>query len=242
MSKTEALSTTTKGGILALRGDAATLVQTVRENVGNETLSSFDLDRIKVPAGGGTFWSVPTMENPDGEPQKSVAGVIVYTTVQRAYWATPFGDSGGGTPPDCFSTDTLIGIGTPGGPCAHCAFAQFGSDAGGIGQACKQFRTVFLLREQGALPAVIVVPPGSLKNLKRYLLSLASNGLPYWSVVTEFALVQAKSKGGVTYSQVSPKMARRLDEGEVASARAYSETIRPLVADVQIIEQTEVAA
>lgn len=242
MSKTEALSTTTKGGILALRGDAATLVQTVRENVGNETLSSFDLDRIKVPAGGGTFWSVPTMENPDGEPQKSVAGVIVYTTVQRAYWSTSFEASGGGTPPDCFSTDTLIGVGTPGGACAHCPFAQFGSDAKSNGQACKMFRTVFLLRESGALPAVIAVPPGSLKNLKRYLLSLASNGLPYWAVVTEFALAQAKSQSGITYSQVSPKMLRRLDEDEVAKARAYSETIRPLVAEVPMVEHAEVAA
>jgi len=58
---------------LALSGGAK-MGELLRQNLGGEEVKATDiLDRIKVPSGGGTFWTVPTL---DGEKsEKYLAGV-----------------------------------------------------------------------------------------------------------------------------------------------------------------------
>lgn len=229
--------------IAALQLDPTSLLEALRENIGAEPLSPADLDRVKVPAGGATYWSVPTLDNPEGEPAKAITGVIVVTSLRRAYWREAFADSGGGNPPDCYSDDSVTGVGNPGGTCATCPHAQFGSGIGGAGQACKQFRELYLLREghSGTLPTLVVVSPASLKPVKKYLFALANEGLTYWSVVTELSLAQAKSKtSGITYSQIVPRLSRRLNPEEVARAKAYSEAIKPVVLSAATVDRSAV--
>ena len=38
----------------------------------------FSFDRVKLPAGGGTTFEIPSAENEEGEMVKAITGVIVY--------------------------------------------------------------------------------------------------------------------------------------------------------------------
>src|SRR3990167_10027573 len=97
--------------------------ETVAENLGGATLSLGDLTRITVPAGGATAWEVPTLTGM--ESVKEVEGVVVFWSAQRAYWKEAF--AGAGVQPDCSSSDAVTGYGNPGGACADCELAKWGS-------------------------------------------------------------------------------------------------------------------
>ena len=78
----------------------------------------FSIDRVKLPAGGGTAFEVPAEDGEDTEMVKDITGVILYNHLAYAYYASAF--AGGHAAPDCSSIDGATGIGTPGG---HCLFA-----------------------------------------------------------------------------------------------------------------------
>jgi hypothetical protein len=203
--------------------DSQETMQIIRDNLGNGGLSVFDLDRIKVPAGGSKTW---TMQTVDGEVEvKSIDGIIIYFRDTRAYWPQSFADSGGGTSPDCASHDGLIGIGTPGGACARCPLAQFGS--GGEGQACKQVRMLFVLREHDMLPVVVALPPTSIKPVRQYFMRLASANQPIYGVVTSLTLETTKSTGGINYSRVVPSRLASLSPEQLARVKSYVAEIKP---------------
>ena len=89
------------------------ILKTIRFNLGGEAVTPRDLNRIHVPLGGSTIW---TVAEGDGEEtaHKVLAGIIVHIARRRAYWSRsePSGD-----PPDCSSSDCLQGVGAPGGRC-----------------------------------------------------------------------------------------------------------------------------
>lgn len=207
---------------LAGGGEMATILE---QNMGGEELTMFDLERIRVPSGGGIAWEVT---GDDGEPEvvRSLEGIVVFTKIGRSYWSEGLDAGGGGTPPDCSSPDGVRGIGSPGGLCRDCALSQWGSDdpsGEGRGQACTQRRYMFILREGCALPAVVSVPPTSLKAIKRWLFQLASRSRPYWSVVAKFELVKTKNKGGIEYAQIKATTVRALTPSEIATVQAYAQ-------------------
>ena len=216
---------------LALTGDPKGLIETMQQNVGGGKLSEFDLDRIKVPAGGGLSWEVPGLETTQAP---HVDGVVVLWRDPRAFWEKGFEESGGGTPPDCSSPDGVVGVGNPGGPCASCPHSQWGSKEDGRGQACKQMRLLLMLREGDMLPVAVVAPPTSLGPLRKLFLRLVSKNVPYWSVVLRLGLVKEKSAGNFTYSKIVPSVIGRLDEQASAAARAYGEAMAPAFAAVQV--------
>ena len=118
----------------ALQAEPKFLKELVQDNLGGGNLSPFDLEKISIPSAGSLFWTVPTLE---GDPitTKELLGIILFVQDARAYWKQNFGESGGGTPPDCTSEDAITGHGDPGGSCSECPYSVFGSD-GGDGQAC----------------------------------------------------------------------------------------------------------
>ena len=210
------------------------VAEIIKENIGNSTIGQFDLDRIKVPAGGATVWSVPTLEG--DEPAKELLGVIVHFQDQRAYWAESFGKGGGGSPPDCSSLDMQVGVGNPGGDCSRCPFAQFGSavrDDGseGRGQACRSIRALYVLLPNSVLPLVVPIPPSSLKPVRSYFLRLSSQAVPYHKVITRLKLARTKSGDGIDYAQVQVEMAQRLTDADHAR-------ILPLKKMIQAAAQT----
>jgi hypothetical protein len=190
-------------------------VKTIIANLAGEQLSVADFNRIKVPSSGGTKWTIETAAGE--EMAETLEGVILHNTRRRAYWENPNPSQ---TPPDCASADMVTGIGSPGGPCDACPFNQFGSAKNGHGKACKEVRLFFLLRKGQVLPDVVSVPPGSLKNVRKYLTSLP---VPFWGVVTQLALVKANNADNVAYAKIAPKMVGALDE---ASRTVIVETMR----------------
>ncbi|MFZ5926320.1 MAG: hypothetical protein ACOYX1_02620 [Acidobacteriota bacterium] len=225
--------------ILAFHTDLDTINAALSTNIGSGGLTEFDLPRIKIPAGGGIRWAVPTLEGEVMEP--SIEGVIVLARDTRAYYSQPISETGGSQPPDCWSADGATGSGKPGGACLACPLARYGSAPGGRGQACKQIKQLFVLRGSLLLPEVVTLPPTSLKPAKQYLLKLTSQGVPYYAVVTRIGLERTKNAQGIAYSRAVLSFVRRLAPEEVERAREYHEMLKPLVQRMAVdLEAAEV--
>jgi hypothetical protein len=225
--------------ILAFHTDLDAINAALSTNIGAGGLSEFDLPRIKMPAGGGLQWAVPTLEGEAMEP--SIEGVIVLARDTRAYYSQPISETGGSQPPDCWSADGTTGSGKPGGACLACPLARYGSAQGSRGQACKQIKQLFVLRGSLLLPEVVTLPPTSLKAAKQYLLKLTSQGVPYYAVVTRIGLERTRNAQGIAYSRAVLSFVRRLAPEEVGRAREYHEMLKPLVQRMTVdLEATEV--
>jgi hypothetical protein len=101
----------------------------------------------------------------------------------------------------------VTGIGTPGGLCATCPYAQWGSDPKGSGgQACKTIGTLFVMKPGEMLPVVVPVPVASVQPLKKFMLSLSSKNIKYSNAIVSIGLEQAQSKKGIKYSKLKPRL------------------------------------
>lgn len=213
----------------ALSSDPAKALAVLRENMGGEKLTEFDLERIKVPSGGGNFWEVPSIDGPT--PQKTIEGIVVLTKNVRAYWPLALEEGGGNDPPQCTSADSVIGVGDPGGACETCPYSQFGSARDGRGQACKQMRQLFILTESGVLPLVLTLPPTSLANARKYFMRLASaQGRYYWETLTKVSLEEATNAGGQKFSRATFAVGDPLNEADAAAVAAYKAALEPVLA------------
>lgn len=235
--------------VLALSGDTEALALAFAENLGGEKISVFDLERIKVPSGGGPAY---TIVDPDGteDSAKELTGIVVWLESRKSYWSDTSPD---GSPPDCKSDDCTTGMGKWDSEdpdrvvprsCAHCEFNEFGTavnDKGELtaGKACKDTRLVFFVREgvESMLPSLVILPPTSLKPMARYLLSLASKGVAITACLTKLALVKESNQTGTEYSACKPSMIRRLDEGETKTLRRYVDGIKIAFASLDTSQQ-----
>lgn len=215
-------------------------VQTaLAENLGGSSLSAFDFQRIRVPAGGGMAWEVMDAETGAVDATTSFEGVIVSWNDQKAFWKRGLDEAGAVQgPPDCFSLDCVQGKGDPGILCASCPNNNFGTAKGGTarGKACKDVRLLFVCRPGDVLPELVPVPPTSLKGVKSYFLRLAARGIPYWKAVTRFKLVKDKNGAGISYAKIDLECAGVIGGADVVPVREYSETIRRMLgkATVQV--------
>lgn len=216
----------------ALNLNSEEIALALRENLGNEKLSAKDLDVVKVPAGGGLAWEIPSI---DGiQTEKEFSGIIIHWTPPRTYWEQAF--TGDNTPPTCYSLDGLVGIGTPGGDCEKCPFSQWGSGINGS-QACHQSRQLFVLLEENVLPIIVRLPPTSIKPCRKYFQRLASQAMPTSSVVTKFTLEKDKSASNFTYSRVVLTVERRLTPEENARIQALKAAIAPQLERAVVIDR-----
>ena len=201
--------------------------EAVITNLGENGMNVADFERIKIPAGGGTVW---TMQGLDGEEvARELTGIIVVWRDTRAYWSVPLDQSDGNMPPDCYSLDARTGTGNPGGKCADCPYAQFGSDPRGEGQACKLVRQLFLLREENFLPQIVTLPPSSIKPARQYFMRLASKAVPCYSLVTRVGLEKTKNGQGIVYSRATFTSCGRLTPEQAARAKEYAVMLQPLL-------------
>lgn len=215
--------------LVALSASMAELQQIIKDDLGDDQLSQFDLERVNIPAGGGNQWEVPSLDD-EAETLKSLVGVIVYQKTTRSYWKESLEASGGGTPPDCASLDGATGIGDPGGDCFTCPLNQFPSEGGA--KPCKEMRVFFLLQPDAYLPLAVSLPPTSIQPARKYLLRLASKGVHYRSVLTEIGLEKDKNAGGITYSKATFKVLERLSPDQVEKMHQYGEMLKPMLAAV----------
>lgn len=193
------------------------------ENLGSEELTANDLPRVTVPAGGGTMFSVPGIDGP--QDTKEIVGIIVATKHVRAYWPDSFDETGGGTPPQCFSEDGEHGIGDPGIECATCPNAAFGTAKKGKGKACSEKRLIFLTTPDEILPITIIAPPTSLKNVKSYLMGLTSRGKKLHEILTGITLEKDKSADNIVFSKLVLRKVGEVENKELM--QAYANSIKP---------------
>lgn len=194
----------------------------IAENMGDGGMNPAQLDRVKIPSGGGLSWELPSLDG-DVETARELQGIIVHWHDVRAYWPMKFSGAGSG-PPVCSSADGRVGKGKPGGPCSTCAFSQWESGDNG-GQACKQARLLYLLRPDSLLPITITLAPMSLKPSKEYFLRLASKGVLYRHVVTGISLKKAQNKGGITFAQAQFRYLGPVETDMKKAVDAYHKTI-----------------
>lgn len=217
------------------------LAQTLRANTGPRGLREFDLDRVTVPTGGGRLWSVPSLRGQQSE--EALEGIILHFQDGRAYYKEEYEKTGGGTPPDCVSIDLEHGSGDPGGECAQCPFAAFGSkEKGGVaqrGQACGEHRVLFMIRKDNIIPMVIKIPPTSLGEARKFGLRLASSYIPYFAVVTRLTLVPDRNKSGISFSKVQFAMVEQLPDEAAKRVAALAAVIAPQMKEVMEKIMTE---
>lgn len=189
----------------------------------------FDLDRIKLPTGGGNFFELPGLDGPT-PAQEFHAVITAVRANQKAWHRTTMDEGGGGSFPDCRSYDGETGWGNRDlepeanelgeavqgqHSCADCPWNQFGSARGeGSGKDCSDSTHLVFYREGVALPDLMIVPAGSLKAVRNYLLSLAKHGVHPQRVVTSFKLDPAVSRSGQKYSRLNLTVARTLTDAE----------------------------
>jgi len=219
-----------------IKMDSDSLAEVIEANIGGQGISRFDLDKLKVPGSGGTIWEVPTLEGT--EAKEEVEGIILHWKDVRAFWFDDY--SGDNSPPDCYSDDTIIGVGDPGGKCKDCPYSQWGSADKGDGQKCKQMRIMFLLRKDDILPLALTAPPTSVKNIRNYFMRLASRGIPFYGVVTGLNLEKAKSSTGIDYSQIKPEYKERIEPEMAEEIKAYREKIKSRLEEVRIDQKEDV--
>ena len=196
-------------------------------NLGDSGMTASDFERIKIPAGGSTAW---TLQGLDGEEMvKELTGIIVAWRDTRAYWSVPMEQSEGNMPPDCYSLDARTGIGKPGGDCLKCPFAQFGSNPRGEGQACKLVRQLFFLREDNLLPEIVNLPPSSIKPARQYFMRLASKAVPCYSLITKIGLEKTKNAQGIVYSRATFTSGGRLTPEQAARVKEYAAMLQPFL-------------
>ena len=231
-----------EGFAIATQGEKVKVV--LEANLGGDKISQFDLDKVTVPAGGGIAWEVPGLMGPESTPE--IEGVIVGWKPVRSLYLTSFQDAPG-TPPNCSSDDGLVGFGDPlekgieeRRDCATCPMNQWGSAIDGNGKRCAERRLLFVLRKNDQIPIMVVVPPTSLKNAKSYFLRLTQNNVPYYGVITGLTLSKAKSKSGITYSQIEFKVKGILAEPDVEMFQSYAEfwneVIKGIRFDPELVE------
>lgn len=197
---------------------AANLAAVAQDNLEEVDFSLSLLDRIGVPSGGGLAFSIV---NADGEevPAVELNCIIAGIKSIRVYWEKSLDDAGnGGTPPDCFSDDSKVGTGYPGGDCKTCPLNDWGSDPkGGKGKACGQRKLLFLYLPDDTMPRVLSVPPSSLKAVDKYLMRLTNAGKRYWEVVTRVTLAKKQNTAGIAYSELQCAMAGSLSAEQITT-------------------------
>jgi hypothetical protein len=221
-----------------LAQDTYEVAELLTENLGNEGIDRFALERIKMGAGGSPGYVIcPADSTDDQTPVKEFQAIVVHDHGSRTYYKQAFGtgDAQAGSPPDCASNDGETGQGDNGESigihqCSSCPQAQWGSHSRGAGQACAAQRVVYLYRSdcENIFPSMLVVPPTSLTPWKNYKASLTNKMIRMTGALHTFQTIK-KNKGGNDTTILAPKFERKLTDEEKAQVATLAESIKGLV-------------
>lgn len=151
---------------------------------------------------------VEMFANQAGEKFSSFKGIILHHSPTNAYWENDFSTSGGGTPPECASTNGEYpdsGEKKQCKTCFKCTQNTFGSGKDGKGKACKNLWRLHILVEGQQIPKRLTLPPSNIGVLQDFLVDLRDVGVPHELAILEFTLIPEKSKSGIEYSLINIK-------------------------------------
>lgn len=210
------------------------------EGLGSSQVGIGDITRLKVPSGGSTMWTVPTIDGEIGSKELNII-ILLVKAGEKAWWLE---QDPSGTRPACISHDGVFGFGnntldpkagTGQHECASCHWGEFGSDRKtGSGKDCKDMAIMFFLIESGAMPRIMHIPPTSLRALTRFRMVLLDGQVtkPY-AVRTKVTLDASKSAGGVPYAVMNFTVAGRLSQEEVATLEPMAKACATLLPQAQ---------
>lgn len=208
--------------------ERSAMMEAFAENVTAGALSEFDLPRIKVMT-GAALWLLPGLERE--ETAQKIEGIILLKRDARVYYASK---DTGNAPPNCSSTNSITGHGTPGGECAKCSFAAWDSAPdGGGGQACKQVKQLFFLRMDSLFPEVVTLPPTSMKGANQFFVRAATQGVTYHKAIVAIELEKAQNAKGQPYGKAKIAFVRRLSDDEIAGIAEFRALAQQIAGQVQ---------
>ena len=208
--------------------------------------------RIKFPSGGMMAFSVDDTDT----LKPPFKAIIAVSQKARAFW--PAKDTAG-QPPLCSSPDGVQGIFDPNSPqvqaaasmpvrhpavdtlnpaqavgpwaCGECPMAQWGSS--GKGRACKDLRRLIVLVEGWSMPAILTLPPTSVKVFDQFASARArERGQAYFTCYARIELTQETNGAGIKYSVAKLSADRPLTDGELAAVidvrHQFAELVRTL--------------
>ena len=213
----------------------------IEANVAGETMSEMDLTKVKTPAGGGTTWEIDNQGNIETSPE--IVGILVAIGKRGLLW--PF-DEIGEEPPVIVTNDLVTGyrVSDKLGNIDETALARYRigdhrydwaaltegpeygpkSGKGGVGKRVKESRTLAILRDGDVWPVLISIGPGSLGTFMPFLKKLPCF---HYEAVIGLKLQKEKSKSGVTYSMIVPRLAGQLTEEQGEFVRKmYTEPMK----------------
>ena len=189
--------------------------------------------RIKIPGGGALQFEVPGDNPEEPEYEKTITGVIIYNHAANAYW--PAGDEyDENVPPLCSSYDGKTGQGIPGGACQFCEMNQYGTDqGGGKGKACKNMRTLYILRSGEAMPIQLSLPPTSLNPFSEFVnIAFATRRRPTWSAIVEIGL-KRMDNGTNKYSVATFRKVGDFTPEQIPQIKQYVDDFRMQIKELQ---------
>ena len=198
----------------------------------------FDLEKIKFPSDDETEWRLPDISQPSGYLRTDeIVGVIVHNHTARSYWVQDY-DENPNQPPDCESNDGITGRYSesafkdvedyPSGECGEktCGYAEFGTAKKGEGQACRLSRELYILLPNKLLPVMLSVGPGSVKDTRKFFMTLLSNGTSSSQVMMGLSLQTTKSSGGVTFPKLKMRVVGPLSDDMQAVVNKYRQLVQ----------------
>ncbi len=242
--KNDALAAVANGsqvGLVPINDEGSALVVSTMRSFEELGLSPFKLNSINVPGGGSLRWVIETLEGEEDYVAEITGVCALVARGQRAWFRTPYEESGGGSPPDCSSEDGIEGFGVRSldgdadepsvQACSTCRWDRFGSTRGsGSGKDCVEKMRMYIYREGMLLPDVVNVSPGSLDTVMTWAGKLLARGLAPDRVVVKLTLEKATSQTGIEFARVKPSVVRVLTDEEHAAFAPVTASVREYVA------------
>lgn len=188
--------------------------------------------RIKIPGGGALQFEIPGDNPEDPDYDKTIVGVILYNHSANAYW--PAGSEyDENVAPFCSSYDGKTGQGLPGGACQFCEMNQYGTDPnGGKGKACKNMRTLYILRSGEAMPVQLSLPPTSLGPFSDFVnMAFATRRRPTWSAIVEIGLKRVDN-GTNKYSVATFRKVGDFTQEQIPQIKQYVDNFRTQIKEL----------
>jgi len=173
----------------------------------------------------------------DGHVERALTGIILLSQKTRVR----FNETDSTI--ECLSADYKIGIASDGTEisCATCLHNQWGSGGNGKAKACKEQRKLLFLPEGWEIPAVIFLPPTSLRRFDQFASALVAQRKPLPSVVVTMRLEEARTDGGAVFAKLSLEIARETTQEEfqnaVALRQAFRRTLEDAVVEASVAEE-----
>lgn len=216
--------------------------------------------RLKFPTGGSTGMFMLS----DGDALKAPVEMIVVAAQRaRAYWPSK---RTLGKPPLCSAPDGVharfdvasdqvtvalsaevrhpalatVDQEAAKGPwqCVGCPLADWESVGnGGRGQACKAMRKLLVVVAGWSMPAVLTLPPTSIKAWDVFASGLRQKGKAYFGTWITVGLESSTNAEGTTYAVVNVKASAPLSDGEAAEVMALRAQFVELVRSMDLTSE-----